>query len=324
MEESESVRFVVAGGNGYIGSHLTHHLFKLGHEVVVYDRDGAPNDFARVVEGELEDEALLLRTLIEFKPQGLYHLGSPSAMPDSFRAPSQYLSEVGRVTDSILKACEQSMTRNLVFSSSCSVYGDAISADETSDIRPLSPYAESKVLAENKIRLAASRGLILAGVFRFFNVIGCDSDNGLSEKHKPETHVLPLLVSCAISGKTFELFGESFDTYDGTPVRDYVDVRDIARGLSLGMKRVITKNAGSFEVWNLGSSRPLSVMELIRIVERSTGKVVAIQRRPARQGDPGLVFSKSSRVKRELGWEPQVGVEDSVRSVIKSIDREVN
>lgn len=312
---------MVAGGNGYIGSHLSSHLYELGHQVLVFDRDGSKNAFAEVVTGDLEDRKHLAATLRGFKPHGLFHLGSPSVVGESFEAPSLYARAIDEVTNSVVSACADTGTKNLIFSSSCSVYGDANEADETFEIRPQSPYAQSKVLAESTILSAAREGNFKAGVLRFFNVIGCDTTKGLRERHEPETHVLPLLVRCSMTGEKFNLFGDSFDTEDGTAVRDYVDVRDVTSGLYLGMQKVLDENAGFYRIWNLGSNSPVSIRDLIRAVEQVTGKPINLHLNIKRIGDPGAVSAKNQRAKRELGWQPKLELADSVRSVADALNQ---
>lgn len=316
------MRVAIAGGAGYIGSHLASRLLLAGHTVTVLDSQEPVGIFADQMvfsKLDLRDELAVAAALQTNDIEGLFHLGSPSVMEESFGDASVYINEALSVAKSLARGCKWAKVKSLVFSSSCSVYGERLGkpASELTPLAPMSPYAQSKVAVENV--LDEFRTEISIGVCRFFNVVGVDHDAGLLERHSPETHILPKLVKANLEGREFTIFGNNFPTQDGTAVRDYVDVRDISAGLSLAMKALVRDRPRTSEVWNLGMEVGTSVLSLVQRVEQATGKKTNLSIQPKREGDPASISASATKAKRNLGWRPAFSISESIESVVSSL-----
>lgn len=311
------MRYVVTGGGGYIGSHLCELLHRSGHEVLAIDKVQPVHRFARNIRLDLLDRNGLVEALTEFRPDGLFHLAGNSAMASSYEAPGSYLSEQLTACLNVLDAMEVSGTSKIVFSSSCSVYGNAVDAEESQALEPISPYAKAKVLIEQVLKFHSDHSGLKVGIFRFFNVIGRNSAAGLTENHTPETHLLPIIIKRLQDGEEMEIHGTCHETPDKSAIRDYVDVRDVAQGLKIGVDYLEKQKAGFFDIWNLGNQIELSVLNIISLVEALSGQKVKTKIINPRLGDPSKVSANSSKARRDLAWTPCYEIQDSIRSLLE-------
>ncbi len=312
------MKYVVTGGSGYIGAHLCELLQRSGHEVLAIDKVQPEHEFARKAKLDLLDRNELVDALGEFQADAIFHLAGNSAMAASYGDSGNYLREQVTSCLNLLHAMDATGTSEIVFSSSCSVYGKAVNAEETQMVAPISPYATVKVLIEQLLKSHSDYSGLKVGVFRFFNVIGRNAAAGLTENHSPETHLVPIIMNRLSDAEEMEIFGEYHDTPDKTAIRDYIDVRDVVQGLKLGVEFLHEQRAGFFDIWNLGSDKPLSVLQIISLVEDLRGQKVKTKIIGQRLGDPSRVSANSSKAKRGLGWMPQFSIRDSIESLLEN------
>jgi UDP-glucose 4-epimerase len=321
-------KVIVSGSSGYIGAHLVHQLLERGYLVTGIDKypfpqDGQLKNFHELII-DLECESSWLSFESELVSQtsdhtAIFHLASSSDMSASFSDPEKYIEmellKAKRLTSLLT---ESDVKKVFVFSSSCSVYGNTLDepAKENSPLHPISPYANAKAQVEEFLMDQAKTQNYSSISFRFFNVVGRDHAKGLAETHSPETHILPQLLRATKENSTFTVFGTDFETADGSALRDYIDVRDVARGLILGLEKRLTFGNENLLIWNLGSEKPLTVLELIQKVEAVTGTRIQKKFSGRRLGDPAKAVADSSKVHRDLNWYPEYSIEDSILSLL--------
>ena len=302
-------RVLVTGGAGYIGAHACKVLKRAGFEPVTFDNLSTgwadAVRFGPLVQGDLADRDLLDRTFAEHKPVAVMHFAALSLVGDAMADPGRYWrANVGGAL-TLVEAAVAAGCLDFVFSSTCATYGehDGVMLDETTPQRPINAYGASKRAIEDILaNFAASHGLRHV-VFRYFNVAGADPEGEVGEQHVPETHLIPLVLE-TIAGKraALTLHGTDYPTQDGTCVRDYVHVMDLAEAHVLGL-RWLQDGRGS-RVFNLGSGRGFSVREVLDHARVVTNREVAVLIGPRRAGDPAALVSGSDRAGRDLGWEP--------------------
>lgn len=283
------MNILVTGGAGYIGSHTSKLLRKSGHVPIVFDN--LSNGWAEWVKfgplafGDIRDEEALFRTLTGFNIEAVIHFAAKAYVEESTRLPEIYMDNNVNGTISLLKAMKRAGTKTLVFSSSCATYGNAKTPaiGEGHPQEPTNPYGLSKLLCEKVISSIAPVNGIRCAMLRYFNVIGNDPEGEIFERHEPETHVLPNLIKAAFQGGTFSLFGTDHATPDGTAVRDYVHVMDLAQA---HVKALDVLAAQDRLVSNVGTGSGVSVRELLNIVEKELGLSVNVEEKPIRPGDP--------------------------------------
>ncbi len=302
------MRVLVVGGAGYIGSVTVAELLGAGHEVTVLDNLStghrqAVSPGAGLVVAALEDGERLERLFQERRPDAVVYYGGFIAAGESMEQPGRYFANniIGVIT--LLNAMAAHGVRRFVFSSSAAVYGDpdAVPIHEDAPFRPASPYGETKVIVERLLPWYD----VLCGVryvsLRYFNAAGATESHG--EDHRPETHLIPRVLHVALGrAERLELFGSDYPTPDGTCVRDYIHVSDLAAAHLLALARC---DEGS-GVYNLGNGRGFSNRELVEAARRVTGHAIPVVEAPRRAGDPAALVASADRVRRELGWEPQV------------------
>ncbi len=298
------MRVLVTGGAGYIGSHTAQFLHRQGlAPVVLDDLSTGHREFVRYgpfEQGDVRDEARVLDVLKRHAIDAVIHFAAKALVGESLRVPEAYLSvNVGGMI-SLLGAMKRAGVRRLVFSGSCAVYGpaqtDRIAEDHP--LAPVNPYGLSKLQAEQAIATIGPSFALRWAVLRYFNVVGSDPDGELFEWHEPETHVLPNLLHAALAGREFLLYGDRYPTADGTAIRDYVDVGDLARihGEALaaleGAERIVS---------NVGRGEGVSVRELVAAVERTANRPVRVRNEPPRAGDPPRLVADNRHL---LTWSP--------------------
>lgn len=300
---------LVTGGAGYIGSHTRYFLEKRGHSVIVVDnlsngyRDAVPEKILRVMDVRETDK--LGQLLADEKIEAVIHFAAFIAVGESTQVPERYFANNVGGSLSLCEAMVGAGVQHIVFSSTAAVYGIPrhvpIVEDEPS--APINPYGESKAIVETILdwmdRYRNLRGIRL----RYFNACGAEPQAGLGERHNPETHLIPLILRAIQTGKPVTLFGEDYPTPDGTCIRDYIHVADLAEAHILALEHLM--NGGKSDAFNVGTGTGHSVKEVVDAVERVTGKPVPRVIGPRREGDPPSLVADSRKLQSTLGWHPQ-------------------
>jgi UDP-glucose-4-epimerase GalE len=307
---------LVTGGAGYIGSHAVKALEHAGYGVVVYDNLSAGHRAAvrtaPLVEGEIGDVALVRRTLREHRISAVMHFAAFLDVGESVREPAKYYRNNVVGTLGVLEAMAAEGVSTFVFSSTCATYGEPIEVPlrETHPQNPINSYGASKLAIERAVpHFERAYGLHWVAL-RYFNASGADPDGELGEDHSPEIHIIPRTIDSTTGGAELKVFGNDYPTPDGTCLRDYVHVTDLADAHVRALERTVrTKASGAY---NLGTGRPHSVLEVISAVERATGRQVPWSLAPRRPGDPAALYAAPEKAFAELGWTPRFPDLDSI------------
>ncbi|TDL78185.1 UDP-glucose 4-epimerase GalE [Palleronia sediminis] len=302
-------RILVTGGAGYIGSHACKALVSAGHEPVTIDnlsvgwRDAVK--FGPFEQVDLLDAEALDRVFAQYRPDAVMHFAALSDVGQSVRDPGAYWLNNVLGSLRLIEAAVRAGCLDFVFSSTCAVYGDqdGIVLDETCALRPINAYGASKLAVEHMLRdFGAAHGM-RSVAFRYFNVAGASSDGDVGEFHRPETHLIPIVLQAAAGERaSVTIHGEDYDTPDGTCVRDYVHVMDLVEAHVAGLDRLA--RGGDSAVFNLGTGKGYSVRQVIDHAAAVTGRAVPVETGPRRQGDATALVSGSTRAERDLGWRP--------------------
>jgi UDP-glucose 4-epimerase len=306
------MKILVVGGAGYIGSICAELLLDQGHEVAVFDNlsEGhrrALDPRARFIEGDLQDRQAIDSALAVAGPQAVMHFAASALVSESMRHPSKYFRNNISSGLNLLDAMVAAHVERFVFSSTCAIFGlpERMPIDETSSTHPINPYGESKLAFEKILRWYDEiHGLKFVSL-RYFNAAGATANFG--EDHRLETHLIPNVLKVALGQKPHvEIFGTDYETPDGTCIRDYIHILDLAHAhiLALGTARS--------ELYNLGSGGGASVREVIAACRKITGKKIDSLEKPRRPGDPPRLIASSEKIKRELGWQPQFQSLDAI------------
>lgn len=305
---------LVTGGAGYIGSHAVRELVRTGHHVVVFDNlsagyrtaaEAALGGSGEIIEGDIRDAGRLTEILRGRRIDAVMHFAALLSVGESVRDPAGYYSNNVIGALSVLQSMVSAGVAMFVFSSTAAVFGNPERTPITEDhpTRPINPYGETKLAVERALPHFERAYGVRSVVLRYFNAAGADPDGLLGEDHVPEQHVIPRALDAAMGRGSFQVFGEDYDTPDGTCLRDYIHVTDLATAhvLALGSLR----GGGPSAVYNLGNGRPTSVREVLDAVARVTGRSVPYAKGDRRPGDPGVLYASSDRIRRELAWEPR-------------------
>ncbi|WP_256750223.1 UDP-glucose 4-epimerase GalE [Mesorhizobium sp. Mes31] len=310
-------RILVTGGAGYIGSHAAKLLSAHGIEPVVYDNLVTGNRssvrWGPFVHGDILDTSHLAHTLAEYQPAAVIHFAASAYVGESVEDPSKYYRNNVAGTLSLLNACRLAHVDKVIFSSSCATYGvpASLPIKETTPQNPINPYGRTKLIAEHMLSdYAAAYGLRYVAL-RYFNACGADPDGQLGEWHDPETHLIPKALLAA-GGRISHLpvFGDDYETSDGTCVRDYIHVNDLARAHLLAFDHL--QAGGENLAVNLGTGKGSSVREILDAVARGTGRRVPIVMHPRRAGDPPTLFADPSMAQRTLGFSTECSDLDTI------------
>lgn len=308
---------LITGGAGYIGSHVNKALNKSGYETVVLDNlIKGFEDFVKwgvFVEGDYGDEELLNKIFKEYDIEAVMHFGAYISVAESVEYPKAYLENNYEKTLTLIKAMKDNGVKNLIFSSTAAVYGSPVEIPikETHQLKPINPYGKSKLLVEEYLK---SQDDINYVIFRYFNASGDDPDCEIGELHEPETHLIPLILDAALGRRdSISVFGDDYDTEDGSCVRDYIHVNDIANAHIEGLRYL--ENGGENNVFNIGNGRGFSVKEVISVVKKVTGKDFPVNIEGRRPGDPGTLVADSNKIHEVLGWTPEY---DTLESIIET------
>ena len=301
---------LVTGGAGYIGSHAVKALRAQGTHVVVFDNLSAGHREATshasaVVVGDIHDTARLRAAIREHDVDAVMHFAAWLSVGESVRNPAGYYRNNVAGAMSVLDAMIAENVRHLVFSSTAAVFGNPIETPitESHPKQPINAYGETKLAIERALPHYDLAYGIKSITLRYFNAAGADPDGELGEDHAPEAHLIPRAVDAALGRDSFQVFGDDYDTPDGTCLRDFVHVTDLASAHLLSLS-ALRKGAASTQ-YNLGNGRPTSVRAVIDSVERVVGRKVPYTTGPRRPGDPGVLFASSARIRHELGWTPR-------------------
>ena len=300
---------LVTGGAGYVGSHAAKALRQAGHEVIVYDDLSAGHRAAvlggRLIEGSIADVGAVRRAIRETRATAVMHFAAWLVVPDSVKDPAGYYRNNVVGTLGTLEAMAAEGCRYFVFSSTCATYGEPIEVPirETHPTTPINAYGQSKLAIEHALPHFERAYGIRSIRLRYFNAAGADPDGELGEDHGPEIHLIPRAIEAARGGPPLMVFGEDYPTPDGTCLRDYVHVTDLADAHVRALDWLA--GGGVSGVYNVGTERPSSVREVIAAVETATGRNVAWTPAPRRAGDPAVLYASAERIRADLGWVPR-------------------
>jgi UDP-glucose 4-epimerase len=312
-------RYLVTGGAGYVGSHLVLALLDAGHEVTVFDnlRQGhraAVPDAARLVEADIGNTERLDLVLADGTWDAVFHFAALSLVGESMKMPFLYFMENAALGIRLIEACVHHGVRNFVLSSTAALFGmpERIPIAEDERIDPGSPYGESKFMLERTLYWAGRIHGLRSACLRYFNAAGADPAGRAGEDHTPETHLIPLVIDAAL-GRRPEIFvfGDDYPTPDGTCIRDYIHVTDLADAHMRALARLEQTSV----TYNLGNGAGHSVLEVIRAVERVGGRRVPMRIGARREGDPAVLVAAADLLRSETGWSPKYAeLDDIVRT----------
>jgi UDP-glucose-4-epimerase GalE len=300
---------LVTGGAGYIGSHAAKALHRAGYRVLVYDNlvagHRAAVKFGDLVEGDILDTDGLTEVLRRQQVFAVMHFAAFLDVGESVRDPSKYYRNNVAGAASVLSAMAAAAVKHFVFSSTCATYGEPIETPiaETHPQQPINSYGESKLAIERALpHFERAHGMSWVAL-RYFNAAGADPDGEIGEDHDPEIHVIPRAIEAATGGRRLEVFGDDYPTPDGTCLRDYVHVSDLADAHLRALETIV--ETGKSGAYNLGTGRPHSVREVIDTVERVSGRAVPWALGPRRPGDPAVLYAAPHKAQAELHWTPR-------------------
>jgi UDP-glucose-4-epimerase GalE len=303
------MRILVTGGAGYIGSHSVKLFRERGHDVWVYDslelghRAAVPAD--RLVVGDLCETHRLDQLMVEQHIDAVVHFAAFAAVGESVQQPAKYWRNNLVNTIGLLECVRRHDIQRFVFSSTCATFGcpKQMPITEETPQNPINPYGHTKLAVEWALQeYSQAYGLGFAAL-RYFNASGAAADGTIGEDHTPETHLIPLVIYAAMGKRPhIEIYGTDYETPDGTCIRDYIHVEDLAEAHLLALEKL---TPGAALHYNLGIGHGYSVREVIRTVEEVTGKLVPVKEGPRRAGDPPILIASSEKIQRELGWRPR-------------------
>lgn len=317
---SSAGKILVVGGAGYIGSHAVKALHQRGYEVVtldnlVYGHREAVR-WGAFELGDLGSRDLLQELFSRHSVSAVMHFAAYAYVGESVRDPAKYYANNVANTLVLLDAMREFGISRFIFSSTCATYGEPQQVPITEDHPqwPINPYGWTKLMVERALVDYAHAYGLDAVAFRYFNAAGADPDGDIGESHDPETHLLPLLLRAAMGGPPLNVFGTDYPTPDGTCVRDYIHVTDLADAHVLGLERLLARHdsKGSMEVYNLGNGAGYSVKEAIETATRITGREIPHVFGPRRPGDPAKLVGSAAKAIDELGWKPQFARLDQI------------
>ncbi|WDF83760.1 UDP-glucose 4-epimerase GalE [Lacticaseibacillus pabuli] len=310
---------LVLGGAGYIGSHTVDTLINDGYDVAVVDNlitghTAAVNQKARLYIGDVRDKDFMRNVFQQEDIEGVVHFAAFSVVPESMKLPLKYFDNNITGMINVLEVMNEFDVKNIVFSSSAATYGEPkqVPIKETDPQVPTNPYGESKLTMEKMMHWADVAHGIKFVALRYFNVAGAKPDGSIGEDHNPETHLVPIILQVA-SGKRqkLQIFGDDYPTPDGTNVRDYVHVLDLADAHVLALKYLAAGNDS--DAFNLGSATGFSNLEILEAARKATGKEIPSEMAPRRPGDPSTLIAASDKARKVLGWSPKY---DDVEAII--------
>ncbi len=303
---------LITGGAGYIGSHTVKHLLETNERIVVLDnlvfghRDALPLDRVTFVEGDMSDAVLVENIFTQHKPEAVLHFAAFAYVGESVTDPLKYYRNNLAAPLTVLAAMQRHECRQFIFSSTCATYGNPVRVpmDETHPQDPVNPYGASKQMLERVLKDCGAAFGLRCVFLRYFNASGCDPAGEIGEDHDPETHLIPRILMAATGEiDVITVFGTDYPTPDGTCIRDYIHVADLARAHALALDYL--RRGGETTAVNLGTGRGFTVNEIISVAEAVTGKKIPVTYGPRRAGDPPELICNPAKAKAVLGWEAQ-------------------
>ncbi|WP_097028024.1 UDP-glucose 4-epimerase GalE [Clostridium peptidivorans] len=311
---------LVCGGAGYIGSHMVAYLLEKGKDVVVLDNLQKGHKEAVLCEkfykGDLRDRAVLDKVFTENNIEAVIDFAADSLVGESVSEPIKYFQNNVGGTLSLLGAMKDYGVKNIVFSSTAATYGEPenIPILESDKTVPTNPYGESKLAVEKILKWCDNAYGIKYTALRYFNAAGAHVSGKIGEHHNPETHLIPIILQVALGQRDkIMIFGDDYKTEDGTCIRDYIHVYDLASAHLLALERLM--NGGQSAVYNLGNGKGFSVKEVVEVARKVTGKEIKAEVAPRRAGDPAVLVASSEKAKKELNWKPKF---DSLETIIET------
>ncbi|MGG3888371.1 UDP-glucose 4-epimerase GalE [Metabacillus fastidiosus] len=302
---------LVCGGAGYIGSHTVSELLDHNEEVIVVDNLQTGHQAAILKDvkfyiGDLQDEKFLEKVFTENNIEAVIHFAANSLVGESMKDPLKYYENNVYGTLCLLKVMREKNIKKIVFSSTAATYGEAknIPLSEIKPTVPTNPYGETKLVVEKMLKWCQKAYGINHIVLRYFNVAGAHMEGKLGEDHQPETHLIPIILQVALGKRDhIKIFGDDYETPDGTCIRDYIHVEDLANAHVLAIKKLRKENSSA--TYNLGNGNGFSVKEIIETARKITGHLIPAKVAPRRMGDPAVLIASSEKAIKELGWKPK-------------------
>ncbi len=314
------MKVLVCGGAGYIGSHMAVHLLEKGHEVVILDNFQKGHIDAviggKLYVGDLRDRQCLDKVFTENKIDAVIDFAADSLVGESVFEPLKYFDNNVGGTVSLLKAMRDYGVKHIVFSSTAATYGEPenIPIQENDRTFPTNPYGESKLVVEKILKWCDNAYGIKYTALRYFNAAGAHISGKIGEDHNPETHLIPIILQVALKKREkIMIYGDDYNTSDGTCIRDYIHVSDLASAHLLALERL--QKGGESRIFNLGNGKGFSVKEVIDVVRKVTGEEIKAEVAARRAGDPAVLIASSSNATEELGWKPEY---DSLETIIET------
>lgn len=311
---------LVCGGAGYIGSHMVAALLEKGEEVVILDnfqkghRDAVLG--GKLYEGDLRDRAVLDKVFSENNIDAVIDFAADSLVGESVTEPLKYFENNVGGTLSLLRAMKDYGVKNIVFSSTAATYGEpeSIPIVEEDKTFPTNPYGESKLAVEKVLKWCDNAYGIKYTALRYFNAAGAHESGKIGEDHSPESHLIPLILQTALGQREkIMVFGDDYNTQDGTCIRDYIHVMDLASAHLLAVGRL--RKGGESRIYNLGNGTGFSVNEVIEVARKVTGREIKAEVASRRAGDPAVLIASSKKAAEELGWKPKF---NSLETIIET------
>ena len=319
---------LVTGGAGYIGSHCVLALLDKGYDVVIYDnlstghketvKELKKHGNVHFYQGDLLDLSFLTKVFSSNKIDAVIHFAAFSQVGESVKNPRKYYINNITGTINLLEVMLNNNVKKIVFSSTAATYGEPeyIPIDENHPQKPINPYGKTKLMIENIMDDYDLAYGLKSVRLRYFNVVGADSQITIGEWHNPETHLIPnILKSTFNKNKIFEMYGQDYDTKDGTCVRDYINVEDLAQAHILALEHL--NNGGITNFFNLGTNEGNTVKEIFKYCEKITQQKIPVKMMPRREGDPAKLIADNTKIKEILGWKPKHSLEDSIKTAFK-------
>ena len=311
------MKLLVTGGAGYVGSHSVRTLLDEGHDVVVLDNLSTGHKWAlqdcELISVDLRDETNLLRSIKNRGFDGVLHFAAKSLVGESKNQPALYYQNNVGGTTNLVRAMQAADIQRLVFSSTAAIFGNPVSdlIDEKHPKTPINVYGQTKLVVEHLLQAVAESSDFSATCLRYFNAAGANNAANLGEWHEPETHLIPnALRAAAGTGNALTLFGDDYPTTDGTCVRDYIHVDDLASAHVAAIEKMSA--GGNFNVYNVGNGNGYSVKEVIAACEKAVGTEIPFTIGPRREGDPATLVASAQKARDELDWNPQFGAIDEI------------
>ena len=321
--------YLITGGAGYIGSHMAFKMLDLGYDIVIFDNletghieiiDAIKNakskgNFKGFIKGDLKNKEDIEKVFKDYKIDAVIHFAAYSLVGESVKEPKKYWHNNVFGTLNLLDSMIENNVNKIVFSSTCATYGEPnyTPIDESHPQNPINPYGQTK-LAVEKIMDDYDKAYSLKSVrLRYFNVAGADKNQRCGEWHNIETHLIPNIIKSTFSNdKTFEIFGDTYDTKDGTCIRDYIDMEDLIEAHILALKYL--ENGGKTDYFNLGTKEGNSVMDVFNCAKEVIGKEIPFIIKEKREGDPKILIGNNKKAKEVLGWEPKNNLKSSIQN----------